>query len=149
MGSPKPRILTSPNTGPAFCVYGFARRIFAEIFRFPTKFSGKSFVPTGPCEIRSDSNLGTLFDFTAENDAVELNSMTTIDLWALAQTNIMIEEVSNAFERFELHRAVQIINRFCSGPLSSTYHDISRIVCTPCTPMPPAPINANGNSSDL
>ena len=68
--------------------------------------------------------LGTLFDFTAENDAVELNSMASIDLWALAQTNIMIEEVSNALERFELHRAVQIINRFCSGPLSSTYHDV-------------------------
>ncbi len=68
--------------------------------------------------------LGTLFDFTVEKDAVELNSMTSIDLWALAQTNIMIEEVSNALERFELHRAVQIINRFCSGPLSSTYHDV-------------------------
>ena len=68
--------------------------------------------------------LGTLFDFSAENDAVELSAMTPIDLWALSQSNIMIEEVSNAFENFELHRAVQIINRFCSGPLSSTYHDI-------------------------
>ena len=36
----------------------------------------------------------------------------------------MIEEVSNALERFELHRAVQMINRFCSGPLSSTDHDV-------------------------
>ncbi|MBN38380.1 MAG: isoleucine--tRNA ligase [Opitutae bacterium] len=68
--------------------------------------------------------LGTLFDFSVSNDAVELNSMSSIDLWALSQTNIMIEEVSDAFERFEIHRAVQIINRFCSGPLSSTYHDV-------------------------
>ena len=68
--------------------------------------------------------LGTLFDFSFEKDAIELSAMTPIDLWALSQSNIMIEEVSNAFENFELHRAVQIINRFCSGPLSSTYHDI-------------------------
>jgi isoleucyl-tRNA synthetase len=68
--------------------------------------------------------LGTLFDFSVEKDAVDLTSMSSIDLWALSQTNSMLEEVSDAFESFELHRAVQIINRFCSGPLSSTYHDI-------------------------
>jgi isoleucyl-tRNA synthetase len=45
-------------------------------------------------------------------------------LWALHQTGLLIEEVSDALEKFEIHRAVQIINRFCSGILSSTYHDI-------------------------
>jgi len=68
--------------------------------------------------------LGTLSDFSVEKDTVEVTSMSAIDLWALSQTNIMVEEVSDALERFELHRAVQVINRFCSGPLSSTYHDI-------------------------
>ena len=32
--------------------------------------------------------------------------------------------VTIAFESYEFHKVVQLINRYCSGVLSSTYHDI-------------------------
>ena len=68
--------------------------------------------------------LGTLFDFSVDANSVEFESMGAIDLWALSRTNEMREEVTHALDCFELHRAVQVINRFCSGVLSSTYHDV-------------------------
>ena len=68
--------------------------------------------------------LGTLCDFSPKKDAIEFAAMSAIDLWVLAQTNQMTEDVTEALENFEIHRAVQIVNRFCSGVLSSTYHDI-------------------------
>ena len=68
--------------------------------------------------------LGTLCDFSYEKHAVELASMSSIDAWVLAQTNEAVAGVTEALENFEIHRAVQIVNRFCSGVLSSTYHDV-------------------------
>ena len=35
-----------------------------------------------------------------------------------------MHELTEAMESYELHRAVQLINRFCTGVLSSTYHDV-------------------------
>ena len=43
---------------------------------------------------------------------------------ALSKTSELIDQLTDAMESYELHRAVQLINRFCSGVLSSTYHDI-------------------------
>ena len=68
--------------------------------------------------------LGTLCDFSYAKDAVDLTSMSSIDAWVLAQTNEAVAGVTKALENFEIHRAVQIVNRFCSGVLSSTYHDV-------------------------
>ena len=50
--------------------------------------------------------------------------MDMIDRWALSKTSELIDQLTDAMESYELHRAVQLINRFCSGVLSSTYHDI-------------------------
>ena len=47
-----------------------------------------------------------------------------IDLWTIAKTNDLIGEVTDACEKYEFHRAIQSLNRFCSGILSSTYHDV-------------------------
>jgi isoleucyl-tRNA synthetase len=68
--------------------------------------------------------LGNLHDFCFEKDALPIEELTIIDRWALAQTNNLVSEVTDAFEVYELHRGVQAINRFCSNVLSSTYHDI-------------------------
>ena len=68
--------------------------------------------------------LGNLHDFCFEKDALPIEDLTIIDRWALAQTNSLVSEVTEAFEVYELHRCVQAINRFCSSVLSSTYHDI-------------------------
>ncbi len=68
--------------------------------------------------------LGNLNDFSYENDKIGVENLSIIDRWALDQTNSLIIEVTNAFESYEFHKAVQAINRFCSNVLSSTYHDI-------------------------
>jgi isoleucyl-tRNA synthetase len=68
--------------------------------------------------------LGNLHDFTFSEDAIPFQQLTIIDRWALGQTNSLIKEVTEAFEKYEFHRGVQAINKFCSNVLSSTYHDI-------------------------
>ena len=68
--------------------------------------------------------LGNLHDFCFDKNALPIEDLTIIDRWALAQTNNLVSEVTDAFEIYELHRGVQAINRFCSNVLSSTYHDI-------------------------
>jgi len=68
--------------------------------------------------------LGALHDFSEAEHNVPPKEMSSIDLWALNKTNELIQEVTDSCEKYEFHRAIQSINRFCSGVLSSTYHDI-------------------------
>ena len=41
--------------------------------------------------------------------------MSPIDLWVLSKTNELIIEVTDACENYELHRAIQALNRFVLG----------------------------------
>ncbi len=68
--------------------------------------------------------LGTLNDFEIDENGVPFDKLDMVDKWALSKTSNLIKEVTDAFENYELHRAVQLVNRFCSGILSSSYHDI-------------------------
>ena len=68
--------------------------------------------------------LGNLHDFSFSKNSISVEKLTIIDRWALGQTNVLIKEVTDAFEKYEFHRGVQAINKFCSNVLSSTYHDI-------------------------
>ncbi len=68
--------------------------------------------------------LGTLCDFDASRDAVAVADMHPLDRWALHETNALIRSVTDAFERYEFHRANHELMRFCTNTLSSTYHDI-------------------------
>ena len=68
--------------------------------------------------------LGALHDFSESDNLVSVDEMSPVDIWALSKTNALIEEVTNFCEKYEFHRAIQSVNRFCSGVLSSTYHDI-------------------------
>ena len=68
--------------------------------------------------------LGTLHDFDPIAHMISVEELDLIDRWALFKTAELIDEVTKAFEAYEIHKSVQLINRFCSGVLSSTYHDI-------------------------
>ena len=68
--------------------------------------------------------LGNLSDFNEADDCLSLDELDMIDRWALSKTADLTEELTAAMESYELHRAVQLINRFCTGVLSSTYHDV-------------------------
>lgn len=68
--------------------------------------------------------LGALHDFSSEENAITIDKLSPVDIWALGKTNDLIEEVTEFCDKYEFHRAIQSLNRFCSGVLSSTYHDI-------------------------
>lgn len=68
--------------------------------------------------------LGNLYDFDPNKDAVAPGEFTEIDQWALKQTATFLSEVTAAYERIAYHRVYQLINRFCSVELSAIYHDI-------------------------
>ena len=68
--------------------------------------------------------LGNISDFNFDEHEIPVEEMDMIDRWALSKTAELIDQLTDAMESYELHRAVQLINRFCSGTLSSTYHDI-------------------------
>ena len=68
--------------------------------------------------------LGNLHDFNIESDKIPFEDLDPIDKWVLCKTSDLIKEVTEHFDAYELHQSVQVINRFCSGVLSSTYHDV-------------------------
>lgn len=68
--------------------------------------------------------LGNLYDFNPEKDAVIQRDMTNIDRWILEKTKLLITNVTDAYEKFDFHKAYQLLNKFCTNDLSATYHDI-------------------------
>ncbi|MEC8420911.1 MAG: isoleucine--tRNA ligase [Verrucomicrobiota bacterium] len=68
--------------------------------------------------------LGNLSDFIWEEHSLPTEKLDLIDRWAISKTAELVHELTEAMESYELHRAVQLINRFCTGVLSSTYHDV-------------------------
>ena len=81
--------------------------------------------------------LGNLHDFSFENDRLAMEDLNLMDRWVLAKTADLYDSVTKCYENYEFHSAVQLINRFCSGVLSSTYHDIVKdrlYTLHPCDP---------------
>ena len=68
--------------------------------------------------------LGTLNDFDPAKDMVAVKEMTSIDRWALHELNDLIKRVTDAYERYEFHRAYQALNVFFTVTLSATYLDV-------------------------
>ncbi|HQU09534.1 MAG TPA: class I tRNA ligase family protein, partial [Opitutales bacterium] len=68
--------------------------------------------------------LGNLFDFDFERDAVSLDALTPLDQWALSKTAELITETTEAYDQMAYHRVYQLVNRFCNVVLSAIYHDI-------------------------
>ncbi|MDR3117405.1 MAG: isoleucine--tRNA ligase [Puniceicoccales bacterium] len=68
--------------------------------------------------------LGNLYDFCPERDAVPLDRMLPLDRWALGKTGQLLQEVSSAYAGAEFHGACRAIFNFCTVTLSATYHDM-------------------------
>lgn len=68
--------------------------------------------------------LGNLHDFDYERNGVSVSDMLPLDKWALAETAQLIERVTDAYERYEFHRAYGYITQYVTVTLSSLYHDI-------------------------
>jgi isoleucyl-tRNA synthetase len=67
--------------------------------------------------------IGNLHDFDPEEDAVDPLELAPLDKWALNELAVLIDTVTDAYERYEFHRVYQLINRFYTVTLSARYHD--------------------------
>ncbi len=67
--------------------------------------------------------LGNLYDFK-EKDAVPYAKMLEVDRWALLVLGRLVQEATEAMDRYAFHRAHQAIYRFCVIDLSSFYLDL-------------------------
>ncbi len=68
--------------------------------------------------------LGNIGDFNPDTDAVANDSLESIDLWALARLNELIDKVQAAYERFEYHIIYHAIHNFCVVDMSNFYLDV-------------------------
>ena len=68
--------------------------------------------------------LGNLFDFDPEKDYVNYEDLTALDKFALHKLNQLIENVTEAFEHYELYKYFQQLQNFAAVDLSSFYLDI-------------------------
>ena len=66
--------------------------------------------------------LSNLYDFTPVTDAQEVPP-SSLDGWALAELDKVIEEVTGAYDRYELHRAFRLLYDFCAVQVSAVYGD--------------------------
>lgn len=69
--------------------------------------------------------IGNLHDFDPNEDSVPLNELHAFDKWALHQLSELVENVTQAYDAYEFHRAFkEFIDPFCANTLSATYHSI-------------------------
>lgn len=68
--------------------------------------------------------LGNLYDFNPAEDCIEYEKLNEIDKYALHKLQILIENVTNAFEDYEFYKYYQLIQNFVSVDLSALYFDI-------------------------
>jgi isoleucyl-tRNA synthetase len=68
--------------------------------------------------------LGNLHGFDPSRDAVRVEEMEEIDLWALAELASLIAAVRTDYDNYEFHSVLQKVNHFSTVTLSARYFDI-------------------------
>ncbi|MFH1691600.1 MAG: isoleucine--tRNA ligase [Candidatus Omnitrophota bacterium] len=68
--------------------------------------------------------LGNLYDYEPDKDAVEKESMTPVDRWAMFRLSQMLREVSADFDAYKFYHVFQRVYSFCNEEMSSLYLDI-------------------------
>src|SRR5215813_5118051 len=68
--------------------------------------------------------LGNLDGFDPARDSVDEHELLEIDRWALAELNLTIAAVREAYEKYDFHSVYQMLHEFCTVTLSALYFDI-------------------------
>jgi isoleucyl-tRNA synthetase len=68
--------------------------------------------------------LGNLQGFDPSVDRVPYDEMEEIDRWALAELNVLVAEVRQAYTDYAFHSVFHSIYNFCSVELSAIYFDV-------------------------
>ncbi len=68
--------------------------------------------------------LGNLFDFDRNANAVAPEKLDAIDKWAVSKAIAFAEDADKAYSEYEFHKVYKLIDNFCGVTLSRVYHDI-------------------------
>jgi len=68
--------------------------------------------------------LGNLYDYNPAENYVKYENLNEIDKYALHKLQILIENITEAFDNYEFYKYYQLIQNFASVDLSSLYFDI-------------------------
>jgi isoleucyl-tRNA synthetase len=81
--------------------------------------------------------LGNLYDFNPRTDAQQIPP-NSLDGWASAELDALIEQVTEAYEAFQTHRAFRLLHDFCAVQISAVYGNAmkDRLYCEiPSSPL--------------
>lgn len=70
--------------------------------------------------------LSNLYDFDDEHECVSWEDMPTIDRWAMARTQQVLAEVTQAYEDMRFHVAYRSMFEFIVSDLSALYMDVAK-----------------------
>lgn len=68
--------------------------------------------------------LGNISDFNPNTDMAEPSEFMSIDKWALAKLNNLIDKVKEAYDKYEFHIVYHAIHNFCVVDMSNFYLDV-------------------------
>lgn len=68
--------------------------------------------------------LGNLSDFNPDTDMVDASDFMSIDNWAVAKLNNLIDKVKEAYDKYEFHIVYHAIHNFCVVDMSNFYLDV-------------------------
>ncbi len=70
--------------------------------------------------------LGNLHDFDSKNDSLPIEKLPLLDRWMLQRTAEVMDDISQAFEKYEFYKFFQLLQSFCVVDLSNFYLDIAK-----------------------
>ncbi len=68
--------------------------------------------------------LGNISDFNPDTDMADPSEFMSIDKWALAKLNNLIDKVKDAYDKYEFHIVYHAIHNFCVVDMSNFYLDV-------------------------
>ena len=68
--------------------------------------------------------LSNLYDFDPAKHAVREDDLTSLDRWIFAEFSKLVNEVIEAYDKFEFHVVYQKVSQFIAVELSAIYHDV-------------------------
>lgn len=68
--------------------------------------------------------IGNLYDFNPDKDMCNLKNLCSIDKWALAKLNNLMNKVKNGYESFEFYEVYHAVQKFCIVDMSNFYLDV-------------------------
>ena len=68
--------------------------------------------------------IGNLYDFNPDKDMCNLKDLCSIDKWALAKLNNLMDKVKNGYESFEFYEVYHAVQKFCIVDMSNFYLDV-------------------------